>query len=42
MEKKFTGHNDDLALIFEYIKKLLKPPQPPRRKIEFRRKDEEE
>ena len=42
MEKKLTGHDEDIALIFEYLKKLLNPPQPPRNKVGFRRKDEKE
>jgi phage regulator Rha-like protein len=40
MEKKMTGYDTDIALIFEYLKQLLNPPQPPRQKIGFRRKDE--
>lgn len=42
IEKKLTGHDEDIALVFEYLKKLLNPPQPPRRKIGFKRKEEEE
>jgi hypothetical protein len=42
IEKKMTGHDGDIALIFQYLKKLLNPSQPPRRKIGFKRKDEEE
>ena len=41
MEKKLTGHDEDLALVFKYLKQLLNPPQPPRQKIGFKRKDEE-
>jgi hypothetical protein len=41
MEKKLTGHDEDIALIFQYLKKLLNPPQPPRQKIGFKRKDEQ-
>ena len=41
IEKKLTSHDEDIALIFQYLKKLLNPPQPPRPKIGFRRKDEE-
>lgn len=26
MEKKLTSHDDDIALIFEYLKQLLNPP----------------
>jgi hypothetical protein len=42
IEQKLTSHDDDIALIFEYLKQLLTPPQTPRRKIGFRRNDEEE
>ena len=41
IEKKLTGHDEDIHLIFQYLKQLLNPPQPPRRKIGFRRKNEE-
>jgi hypothetical protein len=41
MEKKLSGHDEDIQLIFRYLKQLLNPPQPPRRKIGFRRKNEE-
>jgi hypothetical protein len=42
IEKKLTGHDEDITLIFQYLKQLLNPPQSPRRKIGFKRKDEEE
>lgn len=42
IEKKLTGHDDDIALIFQYLKKLLNPPQPARQKIGFKRKDEQD
>jgi len=41
IEKKMTGHDQDIALIFQYLKQLLTPPQPPRRKIGFKREDEQ-
>jgi len=41
IEKKLTGHDEDIALIFQYLKKLLHSPQPPRPKIGFRRRGEE-
>ena len=41
IEKKLAGHDEDITLIFQYLKQLLNPPQPPRRKIGFKRKDEE-
>ena len=40
IEKKLTRHDDDIALIFEYLKQLLNPPQTPRRKIGFKRSDD--
>ncbi len=42
IEKKLTGHDEDIALIFGYLKKLLTPQQPARQKIGFKRKDEED
>lgn len=42
MEKKLTGHDEDITLIFKYLKQLLHPPQPVRNKVGFRRKDEKE
>ena len=41
IERKLTGHDEDIALIFQYLKQLLNPPQPPRNKVGFRRKEEE-
>ena len=41
MEKKLTRHDEDITLIFQYLKQLLNPPQAPRRKIGFRRNEEE-
>jgi hypothetical protein len=40
IEKRLTGHDEDIALIFEYLKKLLNPPQPPRRRIGFRQNND--
>ena len=40
METKLAGHDDDIAVIFDYLKQLLNPPVSPRNKIGFRRKDE--
>ena len=42
IEKKLAGHDEDITLLFGYLKQLLNPPQPPRRKIGFKRKNEEE
>jgi hypothetical protein len=41
IEKKLTRHDEEIVLIFQYLKQLLNPPQTPRRKIGFRRNDEE-
>ena len=40
MEKKITDHDEDIAVIFQYLKKLLSPEPPKRRRIGFRRKEE--
>jgi hypothetical protein len=37
MEKKLTGHDQDIALIFQYLKKLLEPPETERPRIGFRK-----
>ena len=37
-EKKMNKHDDDIALIFKYLKQLLTEPEPkPRTRIGFRR-----
>ena len=36
MEKKLTGHDGDIKLIFEALKQLLNPPQEPRKRIGFK------
>lgn len=43
IEKKVLGHDEDIRLIFDYVKKLLRPPAiVPRKRIGFRRKDEKD
>lgn len=42
LEKKTGRHDEQIALVFEYLKKLFTSPQQPRRRIGFRRKDEED
>ena len=37
IETKLTGHDQDIASIFEYLKQLLNPPNSPRNKIGFRK-----
>ena len=41
IEKKLTGHDEDISLIFQYLKQLLNPPSLPRQRIGFKRKDEQ-
>ena len=41
IEMKLGKHDEQITLVFEYLKKLLAPqPPPPRQRIGFRRKDE--
>ena len=40
IEKKLVDHDEGIALIFQYLKKLLSPEQTKRRRIGFRRKEE--
>ncbi len=42
LEKKVTGHDQNIQMIFEALKQLLNPPQMPRRRIGFRRRGEED
>jgi len=42
LERKMTGHDEDIQLIFTYLKQLLNPPLEPRPRIGFRRAGEEE
>ena len=37
VETKLTAHDHDIQLIFNYLKKLLNPPQEPRQRIGFNR-----
>src|ERR1700733_4790996 len=37
LERKLTGHDDDIQLIFKYLKQLLNPPTEPRPRVGFRR-----
>lgn len=39
IEKQVTNHDDNIKLIFEYLKELLHNPNPPRELIGFRRYD---
>ncbi len=42
LERKITGQDEDIQLIFKYLKQLLNPPQVPRPRIGFRRPDEKD
>ncbi|MEO8402977.1 MAG: ORF6N domain-containing protein [Chitinophagaceae bacterium] len=42
IESNLQGHDLHIAVIFEHLKKLIHPSQPPRRKIGFKRKGEPE
>jgi len=41
IERKLEGHDKDIALVFEYLKKLISPPATPRNRVGFRRKEEQ-
>ena len=41
IEKHITGLDEDIETIFQYLKKLWNPPQSPRQKIGFKRRNEE-
>jgi len=40
METRVASHDEDIVVIFRYLKELLNPPAIVRRKIGFRKKDE--
>ena len=42
IERKVAGHDDDIKLVFKYLKELLNPPQKPRQRIGYRRKDDKD
>jgi len=42
IEKKVSSHDEDLQLVFEYLKQLIHTPDPPRERIGFRRNDEKD
>ena len=42
LERKVDGHDEDIQVIFAYLKQLLDPPQEPRPRIGFRRPGEED
>ena len=36
LENKITNHDENIKLIFEALKQLINPPQPPRQRIGFK------
>jgi ORF6N domain len=42
LERKVTGQDVDIKIIFEYMKQLLNPPKPPRPRIGFRRSNDDD
>jgi hypothetical protein len=40
MEKKLTSHDEDIQLIFEYLKRLLTTPKEPRPVVGFKRSNQ--
>lgn len=42
LERKVTTHDQDIRMIFEALKQLLAPPPKPRKRIGFRRNNEQE
>jgi len=41
LEKNLNQHDDDIKVIFDYLKELLEPATGPMRRIGFKRKEEE-
>jgi len=41
LEKKITGHDEDIKLIFSALKQLVQQPNPQRKRIGFKAKDDE-
>ncbi len=41
IEKKVTGHDEDIQMIFSALKQLIHEPNPPRKRIGFKANDEE-
>jgi uncharacterized membrane protein len=40
VEKKLTSHDEDIQLIFEYLKRLLTPPKESRPVVGFKRNNQ--
>ncbi len=41
-ERQVIQNSEDIAIIFDALRQLLNPPQPPARPVEFKRKDEQQ
>ena len=41
MERKLTGHDENIQIIVKYLKQLINPPQQAHKKIGFKRSNEE-
>ena len=41
LERRVDAHDQNIQVIFQYLKKLLAPPEKPRPRVGFRRKDEQ-
>lgn len=42
LEKQVVQNSEDIQMIFAALKELLNPPQEPRPRVGFRRKDEQD
>lgn len=42
IERKVFQHDEDIQMIFSALKQLLQPPQEPRRKIGYKRSDDQD
>jgi len=42
LEKKVVNHDEDITLIFKYLRELLNPKSEPMRKVGFKRKGEKD
>ena len=40
LERKVSSHDDDIKVIFKYLKQMINQPDKPRPRVGFRRKDE--
>ena len=40
LERKVSSHDEDITMIFKYLKQMITKPEKPRPRIGFRRNDE--